>query len=518
MDQQRQDMNTIKERYNAALNNKSKWETLWSDCYAYTLPQRSMNSGGFTAGKAHGKDIYDATALDATDQLASSLLANLAPPWSAWFGFKPGPDMTPEQADKMAPQLDRIAKIMQDHIDRSNFNVEIHQCFLDLVIGGTASIMIEEAPPGEFSALKFTALPLQQFAVAEGAKGTIDSTFRSFEMSYEQVKSRFPEAEFPPRLLNQGEKDPKTKVNVLESVTPYETYYMYDVLLPDDDTFIHRQRLSNSPFINFRWMKSPGEVYGRSPVMKALPDIKTANKVVELVLKNASIAVTGIWQADDDGVLNAANIELKPGAVIPKAVGSRGLTPLEMPGKFDVSELVLEDLRARIRHALLIDRLGMLGGRSMTATEVLERSAEIAEILGATYGRLQAELLTPLIRRVMEILKRRGEIPDIILDGRSIALEYRSPLARAQGQRNIQTTLSWLQTVQALGPAAAMVIDQVAAAKFLGEALGVPNHLIKRDDSLASALGFTEGSDGVAQDVDGLNVLQDISEGGAGNV
>ena len=48
------------------------------------------------------------------------------------------------------------------------------------------------------------------------------------------------------------------------------------------------------PFINFRWLKAPGEVYGRSPVMKALPDIKTANKVVELVLKNASTRVTGI--------------------------------------------------------------------------------------------------------------------------------------------------------------------------------------------------------------------------------
>jgi hypothetical protein len=35
-----------------------------------------------------------------------------------------------------------------------------------------------------------------------------------------------------------------------------------------------------SPFISFRWLKSPGEIYGRSPVMKALPDIKTANKVV----------------------------------------------------------------------------------------------------------------------------------------------------------------------------------------------------------------------------------------------
>lgn len=509
------DIRIIKERYHTALEQKNKWGSLWADCYEYTLPQRSSSVGSSSAGKSYGANIYDGTAMDATDQLASSLLANLAPPWSAWFGFKPGPDLGDEQADKIAPQLDRIAKIIQDHLDRSNFNVEIHQSFLDLVIGGTASIMVEEAPAGEFSALKFTALPLQQFAVSEGPSGAIDSTYRMFEMTIEQIMARFPQAQLPPSLETKVKRDPKTKINVLESVTPVATYFMYDVVLADEDVFIHRQKLMHSPFINFRWMKSPGEVYGRSPVMKALPDIKTANKVVELVLKNASIAVTGIWQADDDGVLNAANIELKPGAVIPKAVGSRGLTPLEMPGKFDVSELVLEDLRARIRHALLIDRLGMVGARSMTATEVLERSSEMAEILGATYGRLQAELLTPLIRRVFDILKRRGEIPDLLLDGRTIALEYRSPLARAQGQRNIQTTLSWLHTVQSMGPAAAMVVDHVEAAKFLGEALGVPNHLIRRDDSLDAVLGL-DGAD-LPTIAEGLNSAA-INQGEVTNV
>ena len=155
-------------------------------------------------------------------------------------------------------------------------------------------------------------------------------------------------------------------------------------------------RFLSSPFINFRWSKAPGEKYGRSPVMKALPDIKTANKVVELVLKNASIAVTGIWQVDDDGVINPANIKLVPGTIIPKAVGSAGLTPLEAPGRFDVSELVLDQVRARIRRALLVDQLGQVDGPRMTATEVLERAAEMARLLGATYGRLQSELLTPL--------------------------------------------------------------------------------------------------------------------------
>src|SRR3546814_3931202 len=117
--------------------------------------------------------------------------------------------------------------------------------------------------------------------------------------------------------------------------------------------------------------------------MKALPDIKTANKVVELILKNASIAVTGIWQADDDGVLNPATVRLVPGAIIPKAQGSAGLTPLAAPGRFDVSQLVLDDLRARIRHALLVDRLGSVEAPRMRSEE---HTSELQSLMRISYA------------------------------------------------------------------------------------------------------------------------------------
>src|SRR3712207_8885699 len=84
--------------------------------------------------------------------------------------------------------------------------------------------------------------------------------------------------------------------------------------------------------------------------------------------------MTGIWQAEDDGVLNPATVRLVPGTIIPKAPGSAGLTPLAAPGNFDISQLVLNDLRARIRAAMLADRLGPPQDAKMTATEVLERS------------------------------------------------------------------------------------------------------------------------------------------------
>ena len=56
-----------------------------------------------------------------------------------------------------------------------------------------------------------------------------------------------------------------------------------------------------------------------------------------------------------------------------------------------------------------------------------------------------------------------------------------TPLARAQGQRNVQNTLSWLQAVQAMGPEALAAVNLPQAARFLGDALGVPSDLILND-------------------------------------
>ncbi len=472
-------------RFTAAKKKHGNWERIWQECYDHALPQRGGFSGAQASGGRRTDHIYDATAMDATDQLASSMLASLTPTWSQWFGLKPGPDLSPQEAEKLGPILEKAAKTIQDHFDRSNFAVEIHQCYLDLVVGGTASLYFEESDPGSFSAFKFSSVPLSRIVLEEGDNGTLDGAFRQMKMTREQLQNRYPIAVLPADIIRRADRNPQEHFKVLEAVLPDGLVYTYHACLMEDETnpeLLSTGRFDQSPVISFRWIKSPGEIYGRSPVMKALPDIKTANKVVELILKNASIAVTGIWQADDDGVLNPANIELTPGSIIPKAIGSKGLQPLEMPGRFDVSQLVLDSLQSRIRHALLADRLAPVTSPRMSATEVLERSAEMSLLLGATYGRLQSELLTPLIKRAFAILKRRGEVPDIALDGRLVAVDYRSPLARNQGQRNVQNTLSWISSVLAMGPEASAAINLPQAARFLGEALGVPHDLIHKED------------------------------------
>jgi Bacteriophage head to tail connecting protein len=503
----------IYRRYAKAKAQRQDWEGYWQDCYDFALPLRQFSSAtqSGSANARRGERLYDATAPDAVEQLAASLLSQLTPPWSRWFSLIPGPKVTDFERARLAPILENATTTLLGHFDRSNFTVELHQALLDLVVAGTGCLAFEEAAPGLVSAFRFKAVPLRDIAFEEGPQGALNILYRESSLSLEGWRERFPLLPPPADLLAMEAKQNRMgagqnshlseeqgdKVQILETLSPQDTIYRYQLFLlppaknagastPFEDPCLIDQRLTASPFIAFRWIKAPGETYGRSPVMKALPDIKTANKVVELALKNASIAVTGIWQADDDGVLNPSSIKLVPGTIIPKAVGSAGLQPLQPPGRFDVSQLMLEDLRGRIRKALLVDQLGQINGPRMTATEVLERAAEMARLLGATYGRLQSELLLPLLQRGVAILQRRGEIADFDIDGQRIELSYRSPLAQAQGQRDAQNTLRWIEALGALGPEALAAMDIPATARWLGRAFGVPSELLREEDPLSA--------------------------------
>lgn len=493
--------------YRKARARRAAWEPLWRDCYAYAMPQRGAGLGQeFAPAARHADRLFDGTAPDAVEQLAASLLAELLPPWSQWFGLRPGPDVPAEERGALAELLDGVTERLQGHFDRSNFAVEMHQCFLDLATIGTATLLFEETAIGSLSAFRFAAVPAAEMLIDGDHNGHIRRHFRVSLLPLGKVRAQFPDAPLPAELERACDAEPDRPVEVVEMLSQEINGWAYLAFLPASVTGAgHGSPLAEGvfetpPFMTFRWLKGAGEIYGRSPVMTALPDIKTANKVVELILKNASIAVTGIWLADDDGVLNPANIRLVPGSIIPKAVGSAGLTPLQAPGRFDVSELVLDDLRARIRHTLLVDRLGPASGPRMTATEVLERSAEAGRLLGAVYGRMQSELFAPLVQRALAILRRRGEIPPITIDGRTVELDYRSPLARAQAREDVRNTLLWLDTVAKMGPDAQAIVDQSAAADWLARTLGVSGELVRHDrlrpaDGAAAELSSTAGTD-----------------------
>ena len=114
----------------------------------------------------------------------------------------------------------------------------------------------------------------------------------------------------------------------------------------------------------------------------------------------------------------------------------------------------------------------------MTATEVMERINQISRVLGATYGRLQSEFLTPVVIRAISILKRRGEISDILVNGYEVDLKYQSPLAQNQIARDAENILNWIKTLSEVCGDATSVIDKKAVALYLGKVFGISERLI----------------------------------------
>ncbi len=391
--------------YNRAVEMRAPWLRRWDDALRYTMPTSDDDVA----------TLFDATASDAADNLAASIYTLMTPPESMWMTLVPESELSPDPSG--------ATNILRANLNDSNFYTVIHQCYMDLVILGTACLFMAEAPIGASSAFTFTAIPMSDIAILPNA------VFHTTTMPACDVIERYPTWTAPANLRDTIKQNPQTPLKLVQSLVGTEFTAWLDVGGDIENNIVSTGTFETNPYIIFRWSLASGELYGRGPVMRALPDIKTANKVVELVLKNATIAVSGIWQADDDGVINLNNINLTPGAIIPKAVGSSGLTPLTSASDFDVSQLILKDLRERIRHALLADRLGLLSDKEMTATEIIARNCDMMRILGATYGRLLHEFIRPLCDRGLQILSRRGMIDPIRLHG-DAELKYIAPIAQ----------------------------------------------------------------------------------------
>ena len=400
----------LQKMYTRALNIREPWLKRWDDARRYTIPTTDTDAA----------TLFDGTAADAVDNLAASIYTLLTPPESLWINQTRESDMSPD------PEI--ATNTLRANLNDSNFYTTVHQCYMDLCIYGTACLFMAENPIGAASAFSFTAIPMQDIAILENA------VFHTTSMTANEIATAYPTWTPSDALRKKMESDIDAKFRVVQSLVGLDFIAWLDI--DSGPEILNTGHFDTNPYLIFRWNLCSGELYGRGPVLRALPDIKTANKVVELVLKNATIAVSGIWQADDDGVINLQNINLTPGAIIPKAVGSSGLTPLTCGANFDVSQLVLSDLRDRIRHTLLADRLGLISDRDMTATEVLARNADMMRVLGATYGRLLHEFIRPLCERGLQILSRLGVIEPISLHS-DAELKYLAPIAIATNNATV---------------------------------------------------------------------------------
>ena len=470
------------QRFKAAKKLRSSWQSHLRECYEYSLPQRNTMSQ-YSRGQKKNTDVYDSTAVIGTQQFASRLQATLIPPWREWSMLVPGSEIPKEEHEQVQPILDNVTKIIFDHINHSNFATQAHESFLDLAVS-TGVLALEESE-GKSSALEFHSAPLAEIYPEAGPWGSIETVWREHKVPARHIDRLWPGAELSESLKKKASDNPDEKVTLIEGTIylPKRGYWHQCVLEEASKEYIFGQDYEVSPWIVFREYVVPGETLGRGRIMQVLPDIKTANKVVEYVLKNAALAISGVYTAADDGVINPYNIRLTPGAIIPVGSNDRAnptLQPLGRSGDIQFAALTLEDLRRRINKALFAAPFGEVDSPVRSATEMAIRNQELVQDSGSAFGRMQTEFVEKIIRRAVSILKRAGKIPDIRVDGKEVTIKHTSPLARAQDQNDLVAVNQYLEIVGQLGPqilGLGTKLEDLPA--YIGKKIGIDADLLR---------------------------------------
>jgi len=470
----------ILKRQATAQAKKDEFQQLYQDAYEFALPQRQLYGvwEGGAVGSKKMQRVFDSTAINSTQRFANRLQSVVFPPQRKWAKLEAGSDIPPEQKQQAQAILEVYQDKMFTMLNQSNFDIAMGEFLLDLAVG-TACMMVQ--PGDDVQPLNFIPVPLFLVSYEEGANGQVDNVYRRMRMKGESIQRQWPDAEISDDLKRRIENKPTDDVELLEA-TIYDYKrgdYCYHVIDKVSKTEIVYRRRKMSPWVISRYMKVAGEIYGRGPLMTALPDIKTLNKVKELLLKNASLAVAGVYTAADDGVLNPNTVKIVPGAIIPVARngGAQGPALLALPrsGDFNVSQLVINDMTQSIKRILLDESLPPDNMSARSATEIVERMKELAQNLGSAFGRLINETMIPVTAKILEVMDERGLIDmPLRVNGLEVKVTPVAPLAMAQNMEEVNSIMQYMQISQSLGTDGQLAIKTDVLVDYLADKLGVP--------------------------------------------
>jgi len=493
------DPGRIKEQFKALQGERQFIETTWRDCYNYTMPIRGSAFNSQTTG--YGQDgnlsdsnnkkttLYDTTAADAVDQLASFVMAGAVPANARWFDFSVSDD-----PDLQLPWFDECADIVWRKIHAGNFDASSFDALMDMIIAGMFCQHIDLTPEND---LMFDTWQLgSSYFSSSKQGGLIDIIYRNFKLTPLQAVNEYGTDNLPPNICAQacGASKDKPSVDILLAIYPRDCAVG---ITPDKYPFasvhIHLSSgklLRESGYMEFpcsvpRWAVMPESVYATGPVYKSLPKIKLANQLYQFILLNAEMAAVGMYKTVDDGVINPSSITIGPRQVIVLSDMSN-FEPVGPAGNFNISETMLMQVRTEIKESMMTDQLVIPQNSGTTATEINTRMDLLRQRVAPVFGRMQAEWLQRVVARCFGLLMRAGLLPPIPdeLQGKTIHIRYVSPLARSQRMAEVNAIehneMMLMQAMQ-VRPEIGDVYNWDAGARERAYLTGMPAKLLNTE-------------------------------------
>ncbi len=489
----------LRARFEALAGRRGPWEAHWQEIAERVLPRQAGFTGRTTPGAKRNEKIFDSTAPLALERFAAAMESMLTPRGQRWHHLRVA-DEELGRRDDVRAWLEAVERRLfaSRYAPRANYASQQHEIYMSLGAFGTGAMFLGDDP---VAGPTYRAIHLGELYVDEDAHGRIDTVFRKFELTARQARQFFGADRLPDTILRAGEDAGDRKFAFLHAVFPrtarnpakldsrnmcFASWY----LALDGNELIGEGGYRTFPYMISRYVTAPGEVYGRSPAMAVLPDIKMLNEAARTIIRAAHRQVDPPILVHDDGVLGPLNLQ-------PNAVNVGGLSPTGEPlakpfnsgGKIDIGQELLEAWRGSIKDAFLVSLFQVLTDHpNMTATEALVRVQEKGALIAPAVGRQHSEALGPMIAREIDILTHRRALPPappVLAEARAdLEIRYDSPMARAQRAQDVSGIARLVETVAPLlrmHPSVVDLFDADAIVRLAGEAYGVPHGALRAE-------------------------------------
>jgi len=479
---------------------RRNWDNQWQEAAEYCRPTKTNITVIKVSGEKVSTENYDATARNAVQVASAAIHSYMTNPASKWFGLRTKQkDLMDDKEVKM--WFKAVEDTIYNVLNTSNFAQEVHEAYLDLFVFGTFCLY-EEEDPKEF--VRFYCRPLKEMLIAEGFDGRVDTAYRMIKMTARQAKQRWPESCGSVVEEALTAKQPDKEVDFIHCVTPREERDVKSKEskdMPFASVYLEKSKQHiceeggyiQFPYFITRFSKLAGDVWGYSPAMISMPDIKMLNAVTKTMIRSAQKIVDPPMQVPNNAYLLPLNTN--PGGInfrIQRTADAE-IKPIATGGNIPVGMDMVKDLRAAIQKAFFVDVFLMLNqqeGGVKTATEVNALVAEKMLIVGPVLGRLMSEFLNPLINRTFALLAERKALPQVpeqLLDVEYV-VDYISPLAKAQKYQEINSIQQLMALVGNMAQVFPSVLDKIDSDKTIDDAAdiyGVNPELVRDGDEVS---------------------------------
>lgn len=504
---------TSKQKYQRRLaalkSERGTWDPHWRELSDYIQPRRSrFLSTDINRGSEKNDEIINGTATWAVRVLASGMMAGITSPARDWFRLiTPDQDLSESDAVKSWLQTveDRIKLVFQ----RSNIYNSLHTLYGDLAWAGTGALHVEEDLE---DGIRSFVYPLGSFALANSARLRVDTIYREFGMTVAQLVEEFGEDKCSAHvqsMYRNGNYD--AWVQVVHAIEPnrerkrspgtvgYQSMLVKSCYYERDNADINLLReggYEEFPAMCPRWTVTGEDVYGSSPAMDALGDVRALQELERKAGQAFDKIVNPPLMAPMSMQFQA--VSLLPAAVnyVEHAAPANAFRSIYdvNPAAITVVQNKIREHEMRIKTALYADLFLMLAQSegNMTAREVAERHEEKMLQLGPVMERLQDELLDPLIKRTFGILFRAHYLPppppEMQGKSQSIRIEYVSTMAQAQkmiGSGSIERTASFIGNLAGVNPDILDVLNFDEIGYEYADMNGVRTDCLRTPDEVA---------------------------------